>query len=299
MSVLPHSAEKNLIYTNNFLQVMLLDLILIPLTLLVLIIASYCDLKIREVPDWLNYGFIFAVLGIRTIFSFQQGWNVLLAGVLGFGLFFLLAMLFYHSNQWGGGDSKLLMGMGAVIGISYPFNGSSAALLWFMISLLLFGSIYGLIWLIITAIINRDFFMKEARKKFKEKRIHLYWGISSFIFFTLGCLFNSFFFFGLFPAFIYYLLFFVDIIERICFVRSVGVAQLTEGDWLAKDVFVNGRKILKKKTLTKLDLALLKKKTDSVKIKEGIPFVPSFLFAYLFILFGNEMILWLIRNVFS
>ena len=55
-----------------------------------------------------------------------------------------------------------------------------------------------------------------------------------------------------------------------------------EGDWLAEDVIVHGKTIVKKKTLHKEDIQKLRDKNiSSVTIKEGIPFVPSFLIAYL------------------
>ncbi|MEK6938658.1 MAG: prepilin peptidase, partial [Nanoarchaeota archaeon] len=91
---------------------MFLEATLIVVTLFALIIASYCDLKWREVPDWISYGLIFAALGIRAIFSLSSGWEIFISGALGFGVFLGLSCLLYYSYQWGGGDSKLLMGMG-------------------------------------------------------------------------------------------------------------------------------------------------------------------------------------------
>ena len=208
----------------------MIDVFLIAITLVVLLISSYTDLKTREVPDWLNYGFIFMALGLRTIFSFDYGWKILIDGLLGFAAFFLLALLFYHTNQWGGGDSKLLMGMGAAIGISYKFNQSTLTILYFLLSLLFIGSVYGLIWLVIIAVRKRDVFMKEARKKFKNQKTHLYLGIYSLVFFTLASLFSTYLFLGLFPVFIYYLLLFVTVIENSCFTRDAKVEELTEGD---------------------------------------------------------------------
>ena len=49
---------------------MVLDVILIILALIVLLIASYTDLKTREVPDWLNYSLIFSALIIVTFIQF-------------------------------------------------------------------------------------------------------------------------------------------------------------------------------------------------------------------------------------
>ena len=62
----------------------MLDIILIIITFIVLLVASYTDIRTREVPDWLNYGLIFAAFGIRIIFSFEYGWEIILSGILGF-----------------------------------------------------------------------------------------------------------------------------------------------------------------------------------------------------------------------
>ncbi len=103
--------------------------ILIALSFLVLITGSYTDLKTREVPDWVNYGLIFAALGIRAIFSaVDSDWSYLAEGLFGFSVFFSLAALLFFTGQWGGGDSKLLMGLGAAMGLgispaSLPFFG--------------------------------------------------------------------------------------------------------------------------------------------------------------------------------
>ena len=117
----------------------MLEIILVSLTFLVLSYATYTDLKTTEIPDWLNFGFIGVALGIRAIFSVEQGFTILLSGILGFVIFFILACSLYYTNQWGGGDSKLLMGMGAVIGISLPLTNSSFQLLWFLLNTFSFG----------------------------------------------------------------------------------------------------------------------------------------------------------------
>ena len=75
---------NTLIYSKQFLKRMVLDVTLIIITLIALLVASYSDIRTREVPDWLNYGLIFTAFGIRTIFSFKLGWEIILGGVLGF-----------------------------------------------------------------------------------------------------------------------------------------------------------------------------------------------------------------------
>jgi len=262
---------------------------------MVLIIASYADIRTREVPDWLSYGFLFAVLGIRTIFSFQLSWNILIEGILGFAVFFLLALLFYYTNQWGGGDSKLLMGMGAVIGISLPLSITSWNLAWFFFSLLLLGAFYGLLWILFAAIRKWSDFSQEIKTKLgKNRKIQLFLVVLLVIFSLLGILVHPFLFLGAFPITIYYLLLLVTIVEKSCFLREVKVSKLTEGDWLAKPVIVKGERLLRRKTLLKRDIDLLKKKVSSVVIKEGVPFVPSFLLAYLLLTFGSGVFKWVL-----
>src|SRR3989338_6269271 len=146
----------------------MIAVILIVITLIYLAAACYTDLKTREVPDWLSYSLIFAALGTRSIASISLGWEVLISGILGLGIFFGLACLFYYTHQWGGGDSKLLMGMGVVIGVSLPFDLNSFNLLWFFLALLFLGAIYGLFWMTGIAIKN----WSKFRQKFREKLIH-------------------------------------------------------------------------------------------------------------------------------
>lgn len=178
---------------------MVLDVVLSVIALIVLFIASFCDWKTREVPDWLNYGLIFAALGIRSIFSIKLGWNILLSGALGFLVFFLIAMLFYRLRQWGGGDSKLLMGMGAVIGISLPFDSSSLSLLWFFFSLLFLGSIYGLCWMFYVAIKEKKVFLKEFRSQLSGWKTQVGLGTLSLTFVSLGLVQTFLWYFAIFP----------------------------------------------------------------------------------------------------
>ena len=94
--------------------------------LISLIIASITDIKTREVPDWLNYGLIVFGLGSRLIYSIAlSDFSFFLYGLTGFLVFFIIANIMFYSAQWGGGDSKLLMGLGAVIGLNFNFTNNS------------------------------------------------------------------------------------------------------------------------------------------------------------------------------
>lgn len=268
---------------------MLLDIILISITFLVLLIASYTDLKTREVPDWLNYSLIVAALGIRAIFATEFGWNMLLSGLLGFAACFLLAHFFYYTNQWGGGDSKLFMGMGAIIGITYPLDKTSFTLLFFLVALLFLGALYGIIWMLILAIKKRTQFLPKFKARIKKfSKLHASMILLTFLFLALTFAHSYFWPLILFPLLAFYLFLFVNVIEEHCFIKRIPPHKLTEGDWLAEHIAIAGQTIILKKTIEKNDLKKLQElerqgKLPQVSIKEGIPFVPSFFFAYVLI----------------
>ncbi len=271
--------------------------ILAAVALPALAIAVYSDLKTREVPDWLSYGLIFAALGIRAIYSFQEGWNFLLSGILGLAAGFALASLFYYTRQWGGGDSKLLMGMGAVIGLSLPFTSRSLLFFGYFCLVLFLGAFYGLAWVSMAALRSGKEFRLAFRQALNEKKLlhSAAWTLTA-VLVILSLFFSFVWVLVLFPPFFFYLFLFVSSAEKSQFIRQVPVSQLTEGDWLAQDVAAKGEVLMKKKTLEKKDLMELKNlhlqgKINQVTIKEGVPFTPSFLLAYLALLVGKELIL--------
>ena len=75
--------------------------------------------------------------------------------------------------------------------------------------------------------------------------------------------------------------------------------QLTEGDWIVKEIKIGGKYItgpkdlgIEKKQINKLISLYKKKKVNKILIKEGIPFVPSFFIAYVVtLIFGNLVFL--------
>ena len=272
---------------------MLLDQLIVALTLIVLLIASYIDIKTSEIPDLLNYSFLFGIFGLRLIFAITGGWHIVLGGILGFAVCYALASLFYYTHQWGGGDSKLLMGVGAAIGIRYPLGNQSILLLWFLLGLLFIGALYGLLWMIILGVQKRKQFVVAFTPLLAQYRI-TNWstGIVSLILVIILGIWNiSLSWVGLFPIFLFYLIMFIKSIEQSCFTREIPVQQLTEGDWLARDVIVHNRTVVHAKTIEREDLKELRSlhaqgKVHLVTIKEGVPFTPSFLASYLVVIVG-------------
>jgi len=272
-----------------------------------LLIGSYTDIKTREVPDWLNYGLIGTGLCLALLFSAVH-WNIrfFINGVVGLVVFFIIAYIMFYSGQWGGGDSKMLMGLGALIGLDLGFR--NLFLVSFFVNILLAGAAYGILFSLFLALKNRKKFVKEYNEISKNKLVvSLRKYLIVFLFVVLFTLFFIkeplpkllLFSFLLIVAITFYLWIFVKVVEKACMYKYVKPAELTEGDWIAKDVKVDGKYMagpkdlgIEKKQIKKLIRLFKKNKIKRILIKEGIPFVPSFLIAFILtIYFGNLLFL--------
>jgi len=284
-------------------------IILIPhiLTFLVLLIGSYTDIRTREVPDWVNFGFIGAGFGINLLFSVIY-WkiNFIVASIIGFGIFFILALVMFYAGQWGGGDSKILMGLGAMIGIDF-FPGNFF-LAWFLINALIVGALYGILWSIVSIIKNKKKFLKSLKKNLSNKKVMAIKKLilALFAILALAAILtpdNIARLILLYLAFISVITFYIWIVvksvESACMLKYVLPRQLTEGDWIAKEIKIDGKYVtgpkdlgIEKKNIKKLIEFYKKGKVRKILIKEGIPFVPSFFIAYIItLIFGNLVFL--------
>lgn len=274
-----------------------------------LLAGSITDLKTREVPDWVNYGLVISGVALNALFSavyFDPHFIVnSLAGLL---IFFIIAYLMFQFGQWGGGDSKMLMGIGAAIGIELSFT--QQFLFGFFINAMLAGAIYGLLWSIMLAVKNRKKFSREFGKgllnksAIKIKKIMLggliLMAISLFLIkqYPVKVLILSLAFLALVT---FYLWIFVKAIEKSAMYKLVEPARLTEGDWIINEVYVGKQYIcgpkdlgIGKSQIRKLVEFYKKGKVKRILIKEGIPFVPSFLIAFIVtFMFGNAL-MWIL-----
>jgi Flp pilus assembly protein protease CpaA len=273
--------------------------------LLALIAASIFDIKTREVPDWLNYSLIAFVFGSSLILSIYQGYlHIFFEAVLGLAVGLGIGLLMFYTGQWGGGDSKLIIGLAGLIGFSFSELRNGIPLFFiFIINILLAGAVYGLGFSIVKAIINFKHFKEAAEKKLRSRGVLvirvvlLVLAIGAFIFllFTKSVESALIFGFALSLFLFFYLWAFVSVVEQVCMIRKIKLSQLTEGDWLVGDIVKNKKVILKpsKIGVTYKEIALLKKnRIREVTIKIGIPFVPSFLIAYIMTFaLGNWLVL--------
>ena len=271
-----------------------------------LIIASLWDMRIREVPDWLNYALVAFGLGYALILSiFHQNYSFLLNSIFGLAAGFLVGLVMFYGGQWGGGDSKLVIGVCAILGLSIPAISSISdkqEVLVFFINTLLVGAVYGLIYSFVLAIIH----FKKVRQAAKER-----FGTTKFIIIRtslLALLILSIIYSIVTPgllsmtallltgaaAAMFYIWALAYCIEKAYMIRESKVSDLTEGDWVVEPVVKGDKTILEpsRTGITLEELEVLKKNNiKTVTIKIGIPFVPSFLFAFIFTLaFGNWLL---------
>ena len=291
--------------------------VLIPYTIafLALLIASYTDIKTREVPDWLNFGLIGIGFGISMIFSIIY-WkiNFILASIIGFSSLFILAWVMFYTGQWGGGDSKMLMGLGALIGIDIFSKSLTLVstlqffIVAFLINALFIGALYGILWSIFSIFKNKKKFFNNFKKAINSKKTKLAKKILLILFIILVLLAvlvpDKFvklmiLYLALISIMTFYLWVAIKAVENACMLKLVKPMQLTEGDWIAKDVKVDGKYItgpkdlgIEKKKINKLIALYKQRKVKKILIKEGIPFVPSFFVAYIItLIYGNLVFL--------
>ncbi len=278
-----------------------MDAIITIIILTALCIALITDIKTREVPNWITYSLIFIGLGLRTLYSvIYSNFMLLLYGLAGFAAFFLLAYLLFYTGQWGGGDSKLLMGLGALIGLEFSKN---AFLLSFFINILLVGAVYAILYSIVLAFSHPRKLAKKLKKILKKK--YVIFAKRSMLLLVLILVAASFFFeptlrlgfvlLALITFIMFYIWLFVKAVETSCMFKLLPVSKLTEGDWIVKDIIVKGKRITGPKDLgisNKQIKQLIKLKVKKVLVKQGAPFVPSFLVAFILtLIYGNLFLL--------
>ncbi|MBI5871559.1 prepilin peptidase [archaeon] len=254
------------------------------LSLPFLIAASYFDLKTNEIPDWLSYGFLGCVSLILIFISlFYASWDYILDGLTGFVICLIIGLAFYYLRFWGGGDAKLLFGMGALFG--------GQALLDIALAILIALTIYLCATLTILSIRNWRKLIEEL-KKIKTNSAAICFFILAFILAILVfTFFDRFLGYALLALdalilFTYYLHKIIHIVESIALIKQIAVSRLKEEDWPAENIRLEHRTISKKCLgLTQKDIREIKEsRIRHILIKSGILFAPAFLlYAILFL----------------
>lgn len=281
---------------------MITSIILVIVALLVLLIATYTDFKTGEIPDWLSYGFIISALGIRVMHSIiYSDWLYTLYGILGFGAMYAFGILIYYSRQWGGGDAKIAMGLGAAFATPpFAYFGNAPYLLALTANIFIAGGVYGLFWSVYV-FLRRFRASILAVKQEITGRMGIYIFGIALVVIALGiALFSSgmtavMMFYVSIVIFAYFILFmFIKGAEKTGMYEKVPISKLTEGDWAAEDIKIRGKVIcsVKDPGLTIEQIQALKKaRVKSLLVKRGIKFLFAILVGTaLTLAYGNVII---------
>jgi len=248
-----------------------------------LAVASFQDIRKREVPNWLSFSLITIVLAYKAIYSaINSDLRYFIYGVFGLGIFVGLAYLFYYSRIFAGGDAKLMFGFGALLPV-YSFN----VLAVFIFLLLFSGGIYGLIWSIFLALSRKKEFKLEFSKQFKKmKRFFILVFIPAILLLIIPIYLKqpALYFFPVIVLVLPWMYAYAKSVEIVCMIKSVSGRELTVGDWLAEPVKIKGRIINPNWEGLDEKEVLMLKNLKNVKIKNGIPFIPAFLIAFILLL---------------
>ncbi|USN45548.1 MAG: prepilin peptidase [Candidatus Woesearchaeota archaeon] len=265
--------------------------------LIALIIGTITDIRKREVPNYVSFSLI-AVAGMLALLKsgMQGSFTPLITALYGLAIAVGIGLLMYYAGQWGGGDAKILFGVGLLLGFSPSLTDH---LFLFLVYALISGGILGFVWMIAVGFSS----WKETKKKYAELRslqknmvlLARIAGITCIIIAAFLVKINYLFsllaiFIGIGTYILVYLSLFVRAVED-QMKKKISVLKLEEGDWLVNDVTVTGKLITaKSKTgLSLEDIAHLKRAgVSEVVVRQGVPFVPAFLAAEILVLtLGN------------
>ncbi len=256
-----------------------------------IVFASVQDLKKREVANWLSFSLMIFALGFRFFYSLfsGNGFGFFYQGLIGLCIFFILGNLLYYGRMFAGGDAKLMIALGTILPFSKNFLINLEVFILFLLLFLFMGALYGLIWSFILMYKNFKSFKKEFNKKIKENKKFIYLSLILGTIFLIISLILEMYFTIIYSLFIFafpYLYFYARAVDDCCMIKKIKTKDLTEGDWLYKDVRI-GKKLIKAnwEGLSKSEINLIKKNIKSILIRQGIPFVPVFLISFILLCF--------------
>ncbi len=252
-----------------------------------LLLASINDIKHRFVHDYTTYSFGALFLVLRLLLN-DYGFISYAVPTL------IISYALYKLGAWGGGDLKLLTAL--AIGIPYLSTDSGLPFFAnFLTNTLIMGMIFGIAWSLMLIIKN----LREVSKKITKIDL-----VIIIISFTAGLILLTQ---AVLLKLIAVILFFLPLtyltkkVELVIQVIDKRVTDLEEGDWILNNIKIGRKLVTKKPTgLSKEDIKILQlSKLRKIKVRDGIPFVPSFFLGFLTAYYYGNIILNLVGNLIT
>ena len=286
-------------------------------------IGSLTDLQKREVADWINFSLIVFGIGSSALSSVVF-WTIepLVFSIAGFAVFFLLAWVMFRVGYWGGGDAKLLMAFGACFGLPLslilPYVEIDGFMISFLSNFLISSAVYGLVWFIFLIVIKKEKFRRVLDETLREKKKRFFLGSAAGALLLAGStvvpdlIATTFLAMIVAKAFFavagLFLLFFFCIIPaskavQQLMMRRVSPYELTEGEVIAEEVFVENKVIASpadlgasKEQIQELQELHDQNKIQNVLIKVGIPLIPNFFVTMMMTYFFGNVLKIILEN---
>lgn len=283
---------------------MLIISITIVMASLVLLIASYFDIRTGEIPDKIGFGLISIPLLTSMAYSFfRNDYSFFIASIsLGIA-YFIVGYIPFRLGQWGGGDLKLLSGIGCTLGFliiaGYFKETVIPSCLFYFVNMGMVAFPYALLYAFILSFKPGGVF-HEFRNYFRKTN-YIVLVIFSFIPSILALLLKPKILIAIYllPPLFIFASFYLRAFEKIALRQTIHAVELHEGDVVAEDLISEGKIIASKRCiegLTQNQIERIQKLSseeripDRITIKKGIKFVPILFIAFLFtVLAGNMM----------
>lgn len=273
--------------------------------ILFLLAASIHDLKSGEIPDKITIGFTATILAISTLLYLTTSDADALIRPISVGTgYFLITYVLYHYGHWGGGDVKLLAGVGCALGLmdALGHGWNSPLFPYYLVYPINMGFLvlpYAMAYTLILGFSKPAVFKQFLRQLASIKAVTaillslaipllLYMHTKFTLFLLLSALMPSITLASLF----------LKTSEEILLTKTIDISELKESDALAEDLTYNGEKIALKREIEgvggKLNmikqLASEGKIPPKIRIRWGVKFAPIITLSFLTtVYFGDLM----------
>jgi preflagellin peptidase FlaK len=285
---------------------MLADYIFAGIAIFGATIGTITDLKGRWVPDWINYFMIaFGLVGHAIVSLIQNSvWPLIFSAIFA-GIFFAIGTTMVYTGLWGGGDAKMLTGLGALLPTVSFANTPWPFPLTLWLNIMIMGAVLGVIGALILIVKNKSAFFKELRVEFEKNKLAIMISpailILPIVSFYLDMKFvtlASLLLFILIP-----IIFIFKAVEKACMFKFIAPSKLVEGDWIAEEIKVGNysykppRSGIELKDISELQKLEKLGKLKQIKVKEGLPYTPAFLAGLLASLFLGDIMFALVTAI--
>jgi len=271
------------------------QLFLFGITLIAIVFATISDLKTFEIPDSISYFLIIFGISAQIILSVtNQSLQPINALLISLAIASAIAIPLFLLGQWGGGDTKLLLGIAAMLPTFHTTN--LPFILTFTFNLFLLGGVYSI--LIMTYLSIKHWTRIKEISPISQKLI-LLTALTIPIPFILQ---NIFFILIPIVAVGITITHLALILQKHFFIKKILPSKLTEGDWITNDLKVGNKIIYKVRKIGVLDKDIQKIQKHykkAIEIKTGIAFGPSFLFSILISGYFGDILFKIIPQVLS